>query len=101
MRLGAQSAPSSLRSPAPDYPREDRLAGHEGTVLLIARIELNGLPSQVKIATSSGFARLDASALATVSKHWRFSPALRSGVPRAAQVIIPIRFALTGKKRVS
>ena len=94
MQWGSEGAPTAWLNPPPEYPLSERLAGHEGTVILWIRIESNGTPSKVSIATSSGFALLDASAYNTVSRHWRFKAAQQSGVPIAAEFLLPIRFAL-------
>jgi len=101
MRLGTEGMPTALQNPPPEYPLEERQAGHEGTVVLWIRIESNGTPSKVSIATSSGFARLDASACNTVSRRWHFRAARQSGTPIAAEFLLPIRFALKEYRRLT
>ncbi len=94
MRMGAQGAPNYLRNPAPEYPRQARMAGQEGTVVLRVTVDPQGVPSEVRISTSSGFASLDDSAETTVRRKWRFKPAGQAGRPIAADVLIPVRFAI-------
>ena len=93
--------PSVLHNPATEYPLAERQAGHEGIVILWIRVELDGTPSKVSIATSSGFALLDASARNTVSRRWRFRAARQSGMTIAAEFLLPIRFALKEYRRLT
>ena len=58
-----------------------------------AFIEVNGTASKAEIRTSSGFERLDATALHTVLK-WRYLPGKRAGTPEAMWFNIPINFVL-------
>ena len=101
MRLGTEGAPSVLHNPPPEYPLAERQAGHEGTVVLWIRVEPNGTPSKVSIASSSGFALLDASARNTVIRRWRFRAARQSGTSIAAEFLLPIRFALKEYRRLT
>jgi len=101
MRLGTEGTPSVLHNPPPEYPLAERRAGHEGTVVLWIRVESDGTPSKVSIATSSGFALLDASARNTVSRRWRFRAARQSGTSIAAEFLLPIRFALKEYRKLS
>ncbi len=82
-----------LDNPAPVYPVMARRAREEGRVLLRVFVTADGRAGSVEIATSSGFERLDVAALEAV-RRWRFVPAKRGDVPVAAQVIVPIAFAL-------
>lgn len=56
-------------------------------------VDASGAPSQVEIAESSGFTRLDRAALSAV-KRWRFVPARRGSEAVAGRVIVPIHFNL-------
>ncbi|EWS58466.1 hypothetical protein Y695_04695 [Hydrogenophaga sp. T4] len=58
-----------------------------------AFIEVNGTASKAEIRTSSGYERLDQTALQTVLK-WRYIPGKRAGVPEAMWFNIPINFVL-------
>lgn len=82
-----------LSNPAPEYPRLSRRLGEEGRVLLRVFVTAEGLPSKVEVKTSSGFPRLDESAVQTVW-HWKFVPARRADQPLAAWVLVPINFTL-------
>ena len=52
-----------------------------------------GSASKAEIRTSSGYERLDQTALQTVLK-WRYVPGKRAGVPEAMWFNIPINFVL-------
>ena len=56
-------------------------------------VDINGTASQASIKTSSGYQRLDQTALQTVSK-WRYVPGKRAGVPEAMWFNIPLNFVL-------
>lgn len=78
---------------APEYPIASRRMREEGTVLLELMVEADGSVSAIRVQTSSGFPRLDASAVKTV-RRWRFIPAVRGGKPIAYRFVQPIEFAL-------
>lgn len=84
---------AALQNPKPPYPAVSRRMGEEGVVMLSVMIEADGTVSDVKVTRSSGFPRLDASALDTV-RHWRYVPAKKNGVPVAFRYAQPIRFSL-------
>lgn len=48
--------------PRPSYPSESRAAKEEGTVVIRMVVNADGRPTQVSVAKSSGFPRLDRSA---------------------------------------
>jgi protein TonB len=79
----------------PSYPPSSRRLGEEGTVLLRVELDAQGKVSLARIATSSGFARLDEAALAAV-KTWRCTPATRNGQPVSASARQPFKFLLQG-----
>lgn len=82
-----------LNNPAPAYPRLSRRMGEQGTVILRVFISADGRAEKAEIRTSSGYARLDETALATVQR-WRYVPGKRAGVVEAMWFNIPIRFVL-------
>jgi protein TonB len=84
-----------LDNPAPAYPRQSRRSGEQGRVVLRVLVNPRGTADEVQIRTSSGYARLDEAARATVQR-WRFVPAKRGDEPVAAWVLIPISFRLEG-----
>lgn len=80
---------SVLYGPIPPYPAAARSRGQEGRVVLEVVIGIDGVPTDVAVARSSGVSLLDDSALATV-KTWRF----RNDSGRALPVTVPIVFEL-------
>ena len=87
------SAVQYLEPPALEYPRTSRRLGEAGRVLLRVYIDEAGLPRQVLLAQSSGFARLDEAAL-TAMKKARFRPYTENGQPTAGWAPAPIDFEL-------
>lgn len=82
-----------LNNPRPAYPRLAHRMGNEGTVILQADVNEEGIPQQVRLFQSSGNDLLDQSALSTVSQ-WRFTPGRKDGVITRSTVRIPITFSL-------
>jgi periplasmic protein TonB len=78
----------------PAYPETARRRGQQGRVVLQVSVSAEGMPVAVTVAESSGYASLDAAALAAVQR-WRFAPASRGGTPVAAVAEVPVRFRLT------
>lgn len=87
------STAAYLNNPAPRYPPLSRRLGEQGRVMVRVLIEPDGSASQAEIRRSSGYSRLDQTALETVLK-WRYSPGKRAGVPEAMWFTIPIDFVL-------
>jgi periplasmic protein TonB len=77
----------------PRYPASALRSGETGTVLVLATIDRNGVPTAVSLDDRSGNRELDRSALQAV-RQWRFQPALRDGKPVQATVRVPVEFAL-------
>lgn len=92
-KLIPASAVQYLEPPALEYPRTSRRLGESGRVLLRVYIDEAGLPRQVLLAQSSGFARLDEAALAAMKKA-RFKPYTENGQPTAGWAPAPIDFEL-------
>lgn len=82
-----------LNNAGPRYPSASRRAHEEGTVMLKVLVSPDGRAQDLMVATSSGFARLDDAALATV-KRWAFLPAKQAGRPVSAWVLVPVTFEL-------
>lgn len=93
----AESAPrfdaDYLNNPAPVYPRVSRRLHEVGIVTVRVYVAPDGAPAVIELMESSGFARLDESALEAV-RLWKFSPAKRAGIAVAAWVVVPIEFSL-------
>ena len=82
-----------LDNPSPPYPALSRRLQEQGRVLLRVLVNVEGRADQVQIQKSSGFTRLDGSAIDTV-RHWKFVPAKRGAESVPAWVLIPISFKL-------
>lgn len=83
-----------LSNPKPPYPALSKRRGEEGTVRLNILVNPDGSVAQLELAKSSGYTRLDRSAMETVQSRWKFEPARQHGRPVAAWVIVPIEFTL-------
>ena len=81
---------------APTYPALARRMGEEGEVILRVELGEDGQIASVRVATSSGFRRLDEAALAAI-KNWRCHAAQREGQPVRAVAIQPFKFSLEGR----
>jgi protein TonB len=77
----------------PIYPASEIRAGHTGTALLLLEILPNGRVGEVRLEQSSGFSKLDQSAMREARK-WRFVPGTRDGVPFKLWKQVPIKFEL-------
>jgi protein TonB len=82
-----------LHNPPPDYPRMSKRLGEQGKVVLKVLIGTDGTPQKVELVTSSGFERLDKSAM-DAAMRWRYVPGKRGGVPEAMWYQVPIQFTL-------
>ena len=86
--------PAPLAKFHPRYPDSCRRRGEEGVVALDVEVDVKGYAAEVTVVESSGFAKLDAAAVAAVQSA-RFTPALVGGKPAAGSIRIPIAFRLT------
>ena len=93
--LVAELSVSCPQRTAPNYPLPSRRLGEAGTVVLRVELDEQGRVAATRIATGSGFDRLDAAALAAV-KTWRCNPAQRDGQPVRAVALQPFKFVLQG-----
>jgi TonB family protein len=88
----AQSSVSVIGIPPPIYPMKEKEAGHSGIVHIAIKISADGNLAKAKISRSSGFPKLDKSALEAVKKG-KFLPAKdASGQPVGSEGIVPISF---------
>ena len=85
--------PKPKRNIRPDYPKGARQRGEQGDVILELRVNASGTVDDVKIATSSGFAELDAAAM-KAAKAAKFSPARRGHDSVASTVRLKLQFKL-------
>jgi protein TonB len=77
----------------PEYPVSEIRQQHQGTVWLSVEILPNGRVGQVRLDQSSGYAKLDDSAVREARK-WRMQPGMQDGVAIAMWKRVPITFRL-------
>lgn len=82
-----------LNNPKPVYPMVSRRLAEKGVTRLRVLVSTEGRPQQVDIERSSGSARLDRAAQATV-RDWKFVPAREGEKAVAGWVIVPINWNL-------
>jgi protein TonB len=82
-----------MNNPAPAYPKLSRRLKEQGRVILEILILPSGLVGEVKLKQSSGFSRLDQTAMKAI-KRWRFVPATQAGKAVPYWYIQPLEFNL-------
>jgi protein TonB len=82
-----------LHNPPPDYPRMSKRLGEQGRVVVRVLIGEDGVAQKVELLTTSGFERLDKSAMEAAMR-WRYVPGKRGGVAEAMWYQVPIQFTL-------
>ena len=82
-----------LQNPKPAYPSISRRLNEQGRTTVRVLIGADGQPQRAEIGKSSGFARLDEAAVATVMR-WRYVPGKRGGVAEAMWFNVPINWVL-------
>lgn len=87
--------PGYLNNPSPPYPEFAKEEGQEGTANLLVSVDVSGHVTGVRLEKSSGFNSLDASALETVKKEWKFRPANAGGIAIPSHILVPIHFKLS------
>lgn len=80
-----------LDNPKPPYPRLSSKLGESGKVFLRVLVKADGTVRELELHKSSGFERLDRSAMNTVQA-WRFVPARQGSKSVDGWVIVPINF---------
>ncbi|MBW8722346.1 MAG: energy transducer TonB [Polaromonas sp.] len=86
------ASPASSFPPA--YPAISKRLGEQGRVVMRVRVLASGDAAEVQLVQSSGFPRLDASAMAAM-KQFKFNPArTRSGRSVDSWATQPIQFIL-------
>lgn len=80
----------------PSYPALSRRLGEEGKVVLRVELDEAGQVSAARVSSSSGYRRLDETALSAV-RGWRCHPAQRDGQPVRAVALQPFNFVLEGR----
>jgi periplasmic protein TonB len=87
------SSADYLQNPKPVYPPLSKRLGEQGKVMVRVLITAEGTVQSATLAQSSGYTRLDESALAAVLK-WRFVPGKRNGIAEAMWHQIPVNYVL-------
>jgi len=82
-----------LREPVIRYPPLSWRLREQGVVLFEVLVDERGVPAQIKVERSSGYARLDEAGRQAVLTA-RFRPYTENGVARSVFVLVPIRFTL-------
>lgn len=83
-----------LRAPQPVYPSISRRLGESGTVMLRILLNDKGVPEQVTVQKSSGFANLDEAGRQAALRAL-FKPLIDNGKAVPAFVIVPVNFQLS------
>ncbi len=81
-----------IHSPPPAYPDAARRQRIEGTVVISATIDENGVTREPHVIRSAG-PLLDTAALQAV-RQWRYQPTIFNGSPMAVDITISIVFSL-------
>ena len=82
-----------LKNPQPTYPAMSKRLGEQGKVLVRVFIGVDGIPDKAEIERSSGFKRLDKSALEYILK-CRFVAGKVNGVPQPMWYEAPVNYVL-------
>ena len=80
-------------NPKPVYPLPDKLAGRQGTAVLVAKVKQDGTVENVTLEKSSGSKMMDESA-ATAFKSWKYKPG------QEGYVRLPVQFQLVGDAKI-
>ena len=77
--------PKELRQPSVQYPPISYDNAEEGTVTLLLTVQMDGSISDIRIARSSGYPRLDTAAVRSL-RQAKFQPATCHGKPIAMRI---------------
>jgi len=77
----------------PIYSLMSKRMGEQGRVVVRVLISVDGVPQQAEVHQSSGFGRLDRSAVEAAMRS-RYVPLKRGGIPEATWVLAPMEFKL-------
>jgi periplasmic protein TonB len=81
----------------PPYPARDIREGNEGNADVEVYVLANGRVGDARIAKSSGFERLDRSAIEEAKRNWKLIPATQGGQPVAQWYKVRVTFKLTNQ----
>lgn len=82
-----------LARPNPTYPTQALRTGEQGTVYVLAQVDVAGNVSDARVVRHSGSITLDRAATNEV-RRWKFEPALHDGRPAVASVEVPVSYRL-------
>ena len=85
--------PKELGRPAVQYPPASQNEGEEGTVTLLLAVQTDGSISDIRIARSSGYRRLDTAAQKAL-RNIKLQPATCHGKPIAVRIHKSITFKI-------
>lgn len=94
--LSSELSVACPERPPPIYPAASRRLGEEGKVVLRVELDEEGRIHAARIATGSGYGRLDEAALAAI-RNWRCQPARHNGQPVRAVALQSFNFVLQGR----
>ena len=77
----------------PVYPKTSRMYAFEGTVHVVAVVDVEGNVTDTYVLHTSATHDLNVSALVAVRK-WVFRPGKKGGVKVSGEVIVPVQFAM-------
>jgi len=90
---GAANSRLASHQPRPNYPLSSKKLREEGLLMLKFCVNPAGTVDTAHIITSSGYGRLDESALEAI-RRWRFPHALQGGLARSDCYRMPVQFSL-------
>jgi periplasmic protein TonB len=98
--VAAPTAPKQIRGRnyQPEYPPSSKRAGEEGSVILQVYVGLDGKVTEAKVATSSGFEKLDEAAVKEALRSWKYSPATQGGKPVAVWHTVKVTFKIENER---
>jgi TonB family protein len=82
--------------PSPDYPRHSVRNGEHGTIVVLVKVDAEGIPIEARILKSSGYKILDEETKRNILAKWRYHPAMRQGVPIPAYTIAKQIYIMDG-----
>jgi protein TonB len=82
----------------PRYPSPDIREGNEGNADVEVYVLANGRVGDARIARSTGFPRLDQSAIDEAKRNWRLIPATKNGEPVPQWYRVRVTFKITEQR---
>jgi protein TonB len=92
-RMPSERRVALLSHPKPAYPVPALRERQQGTVVVLAQVDVAGQVSDARVVHRSGSFMLDRAAMNEV-RRWKFEPALHNGQPVVASVEVPVSYRL-------